>query len=101
MLIPFAAYSVNGEFFNAVLNNADNEIEFQANTDRVSKVTNQLPNKVIARYIRLLPLTWHDRISLRWELLGCRKLIYTQTVNYSKCSSSIVIIREYINILSV
>ncbi|XP_072170083.1 EGF-like repeat and discoidin I-like domain-containing protein 3 [Diadema setosum] len=43
---------------------------FQGNTDMNTKVTNYLPASVVARYVRILPKTWHGHCSMRFELLG-------------------------------
>ena len=45
---------------------------FQANTDRFSIVTNILePPLKHAKFVRILPQSWHTDISLRFEILGC------------------------------
>ncbi|XP_066019015.1 uncharacterized protein [Pocillopora verrucosa] len=43
-----------------------------ANQDSDTVVYNKLISPITARYIRLLPVTWHNHISLRMELYGCR-----------------------------
>ncbi|PFX33163.1 Neuropilin-2 [Stylophora pistillata] len=45
---------------------------FQGNQDGDTVVYNKLISPITARYIRLLPVTWHNHISLRMELYGCR-----------------------------
>ncbi|XP_022805050.1 uncharacterized protein LOC111342257 [Stylophora pistillata] len=43
-----------------------------ANQDSNTVVYNKLISPITARYIRLWPATWHNHISLRMELYGCR-----------------------------
>ncbi|RMX51553.1 hypothetical protein pdam_00010331 [Pocillopora damicornis] len=42
-----------------------------ANQDSDTVVYNKLISPIRARYIRLLPVTWYNHISLRMELYGC------------------------------
>ena len=45
---------------------------FTGNTDRTTVVENRLSTPVIARCIRVLPLTWStDNACMRMEVLGC------------------------------
>ncbi|XP_042220113.1 neurexin-4-like isoform X3 [Homarus americanus] len=45
---------------------------FPGNTDGNTVVTNLFDTPIIARYIRIKPTRWRDRISLRLELYGCK-----------------------------
>ena len=44
---------------------------FSGNTDRSTVVPHVLNPPIIAPYIRFLPATWHNHISMRVELYGC------------------------------
>ena len=44
---------------------------FQANTDTNTKKTNLLPDNIVARYIRLLPISWNNHICMRFDVTGC------------------------------
>ena len=44
---------------------------FTANTDNLSLVENRLTSPVVARCLRLFPLTWELIPLLRMEVLGC------------------------------
>ena len=46
---------------------------FTANTD-TNMVENQLPTPVVARCLRLYPLTWYDWPALKIEVYGCTYL---------------------------
>lgn len=48
-----------------------NEIVFQGNTDRHSKVTNMFPEPINARFVRLKVFSYSAAPALRMELLGC------------------------------
>ncbi|XP_071496805.1 lactadherin-like [Diadema antillarum] len=43
---------------------------FAGNSDRSSLVTNEFVPALTARFVRLLPQSWHQDISMRFELLG-------------------------------
>ena len=44
---------------------------FLGNSDSGTVVTHVLIPPIKARYVRLLPVEWHNYISLRTELYGC------------------------------
>ena len=44
---------------------------FPGNSDNNVHKKNLLEPPIYARYVRILPWEWHDRITLRMELLGC------------------------------
>ncbi|XP_030848292.1 lactadherin isoform X1 [Strongylocentrotus purpuratus] len=50
--------------------NTDNDNIFPGNSDRNTVVYNRFPVPMSCRYVRLLPYTWHQHISLRMELFG-------------------------------
>ena len=45
---------------------------FDGNTDQDTVVNNKMKNPIIARYIRIIPVNYHNTISLRAEFYGCR-----------------------------
>ncbi|XP_016383231.1 discoidin, CUB and LCCL domain-containing protein 2 [Sinocyclocheilus rhinocerous] len=45
---------------------------FQGNTNYLQEVRNNFIPPVEARFIRICPLQWHQRIALKMELLGCQ-----------------------------
>ncbi|XP_072041386.1 uncharacterized protein [Amphiura filiformis] len=51
--------------------NNQGDMIFDGNTDQNTVVTNLFPKPVIASYIRIVPTAWNQRISMRFELLGC------------------------------
>ncbi|XP_031558838.1 EGF-like repeat and discoidin I-like domain-containing protein 3 [Actinia tenebrosa] len=63
-------FSLDG--FNWTSCNYDNQVKtFKGNSDRNTIVTNELPNKIDARYIKIVVLDWVHHISMRAELYGC------------------------------
>ncbi|XP_007653088.2 lactadherin isoform X1 [Cricetulus griseus] len=44
---------------------------FLGNSDNNSHKKNIFETPIVARYVRVLPVSWHKRITLRLELLGC------------------------------
>ena len=44
---------------------------FAGNFDRNTIVENTLPQPVVVRFVRLNPVEFNNRISVRWELLTC------------------------------
>ena len=43
---------------------------FQANIDKYTVVRAKLSNTILARYIRIYPITWRDKLALRVEFIG-------------------------------
>ncbi|XP_063045366.1 lactadherin-like [Engraulis encrasicolus] len=64
------AYS-NNTYSWTVVSSGGEETIFQGNTDDDGHQTNMFDPTFDARYVRFLPWEWHDRITLRMELLGC------------------------------
>ncbi|XP_047394769.1 lactadherin isoform X5 [Sciurus carolinensis] len=46
---------------------------FPGNLDNNSHKKNVFETPFFARYVRILPVAWHNRITLRLELLGCER----------------------------
>ena len=66
------AHSLDGSVWEYVRNDRNVALTFPANTDQNTRVTNELPAGLIARYIRLYLLTYHGHTSMRVEVMGCR-----------------------------
>lgn len=60
--------SLDGEDWSPVCARPKHPLKFTGNTDASVTVKNRLPVPVTARYIRVVPLTWHTRPALRVEL---------------------------------
>ena len=45
---------------------------FVGNTDENTTVYNELNEPIVARYTRFQPTAWHNHISMRVELYGCK-----------------------------
>nr|XP_054771623.1 retinoschisin-like [Lytechinus pictus] len=65
--------SLDGVSFDTVQDpntNPASEKVFTGNSDRYTVVNNTLPVPQVCRYVRLVPQTWHEHISLRMEIYG-------------------------------
>ena len=45
--------------------------EFTANTDRNTAVSNSMPDGIVATKVRLRPVSWNRRVSMRFMVQGC------------------------------
>ncbi|XP_060105078.1 coagulation factor VIII-like [Heteronotia binoei] len=62
--------SQDGKQWTPVFQDGKDKI-FQGNQDYFSPVVNLLDPPLFARYLRIHPLSWNQRIALRTEFLGC------------------------------
>ncbi|XP_078660161.1 uncharacterized protein LOC144904888 [Branchiostoma floridae x Branchiostoma belcheri] len=75
-------YSGDATFWTTYADSDGSDKVFAANTDTETHVTNLLDNPVDARYIRFYPQSWHIRIAMRVEILGCgTELLWGLTLN--------------------
>lgn len=44
---------------------------FHGNVDKDTPVLSELPEPMVARFIRVYPLTWNGSLCMRLEVLGC------------------------------
>ncbi|XP_054031043.1 adipocyte enhancer-binding protein 1 [Dryobates pubescens] len=51
--------------------NGYEEMKFYGNVDKDTPVLTEFPEPVVARYIRIYPLTWNGSLCMRLEVLGC------------------------------
>ena len=63
--------SCDGTNWNTMKNEDGFDRIYRGNHDRNTKVTQTMPVGTKARFVRLLPQTWYDNISLRWDIFGC------------------------------
>ncbi|XP_060609219.2 discoidin, CUB and LCCL domain-containing protein 1 isoform X1 [Anolis sagrei] len=56
--------------YKGILSNE--EKVFKANSNHGGIVRNNFIPPIVARYVRIIPQSWHKRIALKVELLGCR-----------------------------
>uniref|UniRef100_A0A4W3I7T8 Milk fat globule EGF and factor V/VIII domain containing a n=1 Tax=Callorhinchus milii TaxID=7868 RepID=A0A4W3I7T8_CALMI len=68
------AHSLDGKSWNVYKDNSTNTDQiFEGNYDNSSHKRNVFERSFYARFLRVLPWTWHKRITLRMELLGCNE----------------------------
>lgn len=66
------AYSDNGMNWTEYRDTGTSESKiFPGNLDNESHKKNMFEDPFQARFVRILPVAWHNRITLRVELLGC------------------------------
>uniref|UniRef100_A0A4W4EZ95 Discoidin, CUB and LCCL domain containing 2 n=1 Tax=Electrophorus electricus TaxID=8005 RepID=A0A4W4EZ95_ELEEL len=66
-------YSNDGQDWNAYQDvGSDQDKVFQGNTNYLQEVRNNFIPPIEARFIRISPSQWNQRISLKMELLGCQ-----------------------------
>ncbi|XP_060027590.1 adipocyte enhancer-binding protein 1 isoform X1 [Erinaceus europaeus] len=51
--------------------NGYEEMTFHGNVDKDTPVLSELPEPMVARFIRVYPLTWNGSLCMRLEVLGC------------------------------
>ncbi|KAM5262565.1 discoidin, CUB and LCCL domain-containing protein 1 [Ctenodactylus gundi] len=56
--------------YKGIVNNE--EKVFQGNSNFRDPVRNNFIPPIVARYVRVVPQTWHQRIALKVELMGCQ-----------------------------
>lgn len=70
LLFP-VRYSSDGETWFTVLNDDSTQRVFHANVDGNTPTTNMFDRLIHARYLKIVPWSWHEAISLRMDILGC------------------------------
>ncbi|XP_042332197.1 lactadherin isoform X1 [Sceloporus undulatus] len=66
------AHSDDGKYWTLYKDNKTNSTKvFEGNSDNYSHKKNVFDVPFYARFVRILPESWHNRITLRVELLGC------------------------------
>ncbi|XP_041074370.1 EGF-like repeat and discoidin I-like domain-containing protein 3 isoform X3 [Polyodon spathula] len=65
------AYSDDGKSWTVLKDKSKSDKVFQGNVDNNSHKKNIFEPPFFARFVRIIPWTWHERITLRMELLGC------------------------------
>ncbi|XP_046847047.1 lactadherin-like [Xenia sp. Carnegie-2017] len=64
------SYSIRGSTFKRYRVNGNVKV-FQANSDKDSVVHHKISPPIVASFIRIEPVSWHNHISLRAEFYGC------------------------------
>ncbi|XP_063441794.1 hemicentin-1-like [Mytilus trossulus] len=64
-------YSKDGINWDKYKDNKGKILNFAANFDKSTPVSTVLPIPVVARYLRLQPTSWNQKISLRFDVVGC------------------------------
>ncbi|KDR23192.1 Hemocytin, partial [Zootermopsis nevadensis] len=67
-------YSDNGQRYMYVTDAEDSPMIFRGPADHKKQVVQQFFQPIEARYVRWNPLTWHNAIAMKVDLLGCGEL---------------------------
>nr|XP_054346661.1 discoidin, CUB and LCCL domain-containing protein 1 isoform X2 [Pongo pygmaeus] len=73
--------------YKGIVNNE--EKVFQGNSNFRDPVQNNFIPPIVARYVRVVPQTWHQRIALKVELIGCQ---ITQGINITTVAIPLVLL---------
>ncbi|XP_023395997.1 discoidin, CUB and LCCL domain-containing protein 1 isoform X1 [Loxodonta africana] len=61
---------------------------FQGNSNFRDSVRNNFIPPIVARYVRIIPQTWHQRIALKVELIGCQITKGNNSLGWHKTSQT-------------
>ncbi|XP_042738068.1 discoidin, CUB and LCCL domain-containing protein 1 isoform X2 [Lagopus leucura] len=67
--------------YRGILSNE--EKVFQGNSDSGDVVRNNFIPPIVARYVRIIPQSWNQRIALKLELIGCRIMQVNSSFTHS------------------
>ncbi|XP_032299185.1 discoidin, CUB and LCCL domain-containing protein 1 isoform X2 [Coturnix japonica] len=67
--------------YRGILSNE--EKVFQGNSDSGDIVRNNFIPPIVARYVRIIPQSWNQRIALKLELIGCRIMQVNSSFTHS------------------
>ena len=62
---------VYGDVYTPITDEHGDTIQFTGNVDKNSHRANELPAGTIAVQLKLIPISWNDYISVRWNIYGC------------------------------
>ncbi|GFW41606.1 hemocytin [Trichonephila clavipes] len=75
-------YSTDGASYSYYQDESDNNKVFRGNYDESTEVKHVFKRPFEAKLVRLEPLTWEKKISLRLELLGCSEALTTPETSF-------------------
>ncbi|XP_060114521.1 discoidin, CUB and LCCL domain-containing protein 1-like [Heteronotia binoei] len=65
-------FSRNGKNWKVYKSNNGEDKVFKGNSDNFQEVSNAFIPPILARYLRITPQSWNQRVALKVELLGCQ-----------------------------
>jgi len=72
-------FSENGQTFSYILDKKGQPRVFRGSVNKIQPVEQKFHQPIEAKIIRINPLTWHNGIAMKVEILGCRDHIMTIT----------------------
>lgn len=73
-------FSENGHTFSHILDHEKKPRVFRGPIDKTQSVEQRFYQPVEAKIVRIIPLTWHNGIAIKVEILGCQDHIALTTV---------------------
>ncbi|KAM6185335.1 discoidin, CUB and LCCL domain-containing protein 1 [Rhynchocyon petersi] len=92
-VINFKTNNSKWRTYKGIVNNEKKV--FQGNSNFQDPVRNNFIPPIVARYVRVIPQTWHQRIALKVELIGCQmtqdnnSLVWRKTSHTTSVSTEI------------
>ncbi|XP_071561739.1 hemocytin [Temnothorax nylanderi] len=83
-------FSEDGQTFSYVLDHEKHPRVFRGPVDKVQSVKQKFYQPVEARVVRINPLTWHNGIAIKVEVLGCQDRAMSMTTMKTTTSEKIV-----------
>lgn len=74
-------FSESGSSFSYVLNDQEQPQIFRGPVDEFQPVEQKFYEPIEAKVVRINPVSWHNGIAMKMELLGCQDLIVSTTEN--------------------
>ncbi|XP_026826604.1 hemocytin isoform X2 [Ooceraea biroi] len=72
-------FSENGHTFSYVLDQKGQPRIFRGSVDKIQPVEQRFYQPIEAKIVRINPLTWHNGIAMKVEILGCQGHVMTTT----------------------
>ncbi|XP_006879211.1 PREDICTED: discoidin, CUB and LCCL domain-containing protein 1 [Elephantulus edwardii] len=85
-VINFKSNNSKWKTYKGIVNNEKKV--FQGNSNFQDPVRNNFIPPIVARYVRVIPQTWHQRIALKVELIGCQTTQDNSSLVWRKTSQT-------------
>lgn len=89
-------YSENGHTFSYVADGQKEPQIFRGPVDQFKPVEQKFYEPIEAKVIRVNPLSWHNDIAMKVELLGCQEMVTTSVSVTENVSATTTMITEEI-----
>lgn len=83
-------FSENGDTFSYVLDDKKQPRVFRGPVDNLKPVEQKFYVPIEAKVIRINPLSWHNGIAIKVELIGCQELTIDRTPEYGPITTTVL-----------